>query len=111
MADAQLVESQRPQGRLGPLHPTEDGEGHGRAVRDARCEAGGRRLVPGAQAEPARGRAHLVLGEAGVDEREGGAPFGRGALAGPVVAQVVDVGAEHHRRSFRRRQRCHHVSQ
>ena len=64
--------------------------------RDARQAAAGLSHV--SQPEPARPRPHVGLGEAGVDQREGGAPLGGGPLARAVVAQVVEVHAEHHRR-------------
>ena len=63
--------------------------------RDARQAAAG---LSHAQARAGASRPHVGLGEAGVDQREGRAPLGGGPLARPVVAQVVEVHAQDHRR-------------
>ena len=80
---------------LGPLDrvstPIVTGVPYG--TRDARQAAAGLSHVrrPSARDHVA----HVGLGEAGVDEREHRAPLGGRPLAGPVVAEVVDVHAEH----------------
>ncbi len=61
-----------------------------RAVGQARGQAGGGRLVPGAQAQARATSARTSsLVKPGLDEGEAGAGAGRGRLAGAVVAQVA----------------------
>jgi hypothetical protein len=93
--------ARRSRGRAAPaprFDRREDAHGHARAVGDSRGQARGRGLVPGAQAQRPAHLAHERLGEARLDEREAGPALGGGLLAGAVVAQVVEVDAEHDRR-------------
>ncbi len=92
-----LGEPEAVQGCFGAIDPTQDLDRDGGAVRDTAGQARGRRLVPGAQADRLRSSPHVGLGEARGHERELGARLGRRALAGPMIAQVVDVDTQHHR--------------
>ncbi len=96
VADPELAEAQRPEARLGLGHRSQGAQGDRGAVGDAGGQAGGGRLVPGAQAQLPRPLPHVGLGEPGLHQREAGPGLGGGLLAGPVVAQVVEVDAEHH---------------
>jgi len=62
-------------------------------VGDARGEAGLRRRVPDRQAEVARQTAHVLLAEAGFDQRVADAALVRGPHTRPHVAEVVAVRA------------------
>ena len=93
--------------RPAPSTPTVTGVPYG--TRDARQAAAGLSHVRRPSARDAR--ADVGLGEAGVDEREHGAPLGRRLLAGAVVAEVVDVDAEHDRGALGLGERREHVHQ
>ena len=109
--DPHLLEAEPVQRRLGPIDPAEDVDRHLGAVRDPAGEARRGRLVPCAQPHPARGLADVGLREAGCDEREHRARLLGGLLAGPVVAEIVDVDAEHHGCVRRRGDRADDVHQ
>ena len=97
VAHAQLPEAERAQRRLGLLDRGQAAQRDRRAVGQPRGQAGRGRLVPGAQAEPARPVPDVVLGEAGLDQGKAGAGGRRGGLARAVVAQVAHVHPEDHR--------------
>ena len=97
VADAHLGEAEVAQRGLGPFDSGQHGHRDLRAVGHAAGQAGRRRLVPRAQAETSRGLADVGLREAGGDKRERGAALGGGPLPRPMIAEVVDVDAEHDR--------------
>jgi len=94
VAHAQLPEAQGAQRRLGGLDGTEPAERDRCAVGQPGSEAGGGRLVPGPQPQGARPVPDVVLGEAGVGQREGGPRRGGGGLPRTVVPQVAQVDPE-----------------
>ena len=94
VAHAELPEAQRAQP---VLEPVDAAQALGRdlgAVGEARRQAGELRLVPGRQPQRARQRAHVGLGQAGVDHRVARAALVGGGQAGAVIAEIVEVGAE-----------------
>src|SRR5581483_12404944 len=64
VAHTELGIAKRVEGGLGAVYRAEPAQGDGRAVREARGQAGGGRLVPGAQAERLGPVADVVFGEA-----------------------------------------------
>ena len=94
VADAQLAEAERAQAVLEGVDAAEALGGDLGAVGEARRQAGELRLVPGRQPELARQRAHVGLGEAGLDQRVARAALVGGGQAGAVIAEIVEVGAE-----------------
>ena len=68
------------------------------AVRNARSETGGRRLLGARDAERTGELAHLLLADSGVDQRMDDRVLGGGSQAGPPVAEVVGVRAGEHGR-------------
>jgi hypothetical protein len=98
MSDAYLLEPERPQDRLGPFDPPEHRHADLGAIRDPTRQTGRRWFVPGPQAESTGGGTHIGFGESGIDEGKLGASLGGGALAGSMIAEIVEVDAEHDRR-------------
>ena len=111
VAHPQLGEPEPFQRGLGAIDLAEQGDGDLGSVRNATGQAGRRRLVPRAQAEALRCGADIGLGEPGSDQWERRAAFVGGALAGPVVAEVVEVDAEHDRRAICGRDRPDDIHQ
>ena len=102
VADPQLAEAEPAQRRLGPGDRAQRGRASP-ASRRARGRPGRRRpACPRSAARAAAtAGADVGLGEPGVDEGETGAPLGRRPLAGAVIAEVVEVDAEHDGRAAR----------
>ena len=94
VAHPQLTEPEGADGRLGAVDRRQQLDGDRRSGRDPARQAGGRRLVPRAQAEPPGGGADVLLAEPGGDERELGTGLGGGPLSGPMVVEVVRVDPE-----------------
>src|SRR6185312_16888315 len=88
-----LREAERVQRLFGALYLAEVFGSHGAAVFDARGEACAGRLVCQCEAGIAGEHAHLSFAESGVDQRREHTVTGRGALAGAMVATVVEVHA------------------
>ena len=111
MPDPALGEPERVQGRLGPLDPAQDPDRHlvPYGTRLARQAAAGLSHVR--RPSSCERGAHVGLREAGVDEREHRPPSTGGALPGAMVAEIVDVDAEHDGGALGRRDRADHVHQ
>src|SRR5690606_22723587 len=90
-ADARLADPERVDVPLQRGDLREPLAGDARAVREAAREAGGRGLVPDAEAHLLREAAHVLLPEAGLDERAPRPRVLRGLEAGAVVAEIVEV--------------------
>ena len=94
VADAQLgAQFQVAQHVFGGRHLAQLVGGHRLVVGDARGQTGLGRLAPDRQVEGPRKGAHGGLAEPGLDQRVAHAVLGAGPQAGPLVAQVVAVGA------------------
>ena len=85
MGDAQAAAAEP---LLGPVDHPDPFRGDLLAVGDPAGEAGGRRLVPGGQAQRPRGRADLGLGEVRLDERAQDPPLLRRDPPRPPVGEV-----------------------
>src|SRR5216683_3257284 len=93
VAHAHLPESQQLDRVFGRLDPSQRGDRHLGAVRDARRQARERRLVPVGEPKLARRRADFGLDHAGLEQREPHAAPDRRSMTGPVVAGVIRGGA------------------
>src|SRR5687767_4516426 len=93
MTDAELAKAELLHECLGGIDLAELVGGDAIAVLEARRQTCKGRLVPRRQPEGARELADLRLGEARVDHGRPHAALPRRLHAGPVVAEVVDVGA------------------
>ena len=99
VADADLGKSQLLQCELGSLDRCQAAQRDTRAIGDTRSEARGRRFVPRCEAERLRCSAHGGLVEAGIDHRKPRTSLRGRGLARAMVAEIIEVHAEHDRRS------------
>src|SRR5207237_6379174 len=90
--DAELPEPEPPHERLRRVDPAELLGGDRIAVLEARRQAGEGRLVPGRQPKLPGERADLLFPELRLDQGRPHPPLPGRLHAGPVVAEVVDVG-------------------
>ena len=95
VANAQLPQTQPVQQGFGAFHLRECFQCNGGAVRDARGEAGRRRLVPVGQAQFLRLAANFRFGEAGFQQRAAYVEFTGGFASRPKIAGIVCIGAIH----------------
>src|SRR5712692_10497941 len=93
VAHAHLLQSEQLDRVLGRLDPSQRGDGHLGAVRDARRQARERSLVPVGEPKLARRSADLGLGYAGLEQWEPHAAADRRSMTGPVIAGVIRGGA------------------
>ena len=94
MAHAQLgTQAELAQHVFGGGHLAQLVGGDRLVVGDTRGQAGFGGLAPGGQIEGPGEGAHGRLSQSGLDQRVAHAVLGRGAQAGPFVAQIVAVGA------------------
>ena len=98
VAHSYLGEPEPVQRCFGSVDSAQNADRHLGAVRDARCQARCRRLVPRPQTEVLRRGSNVRFGKARVDQRKLGAGLLCCLLARAVITQIVDIHTQHNRR-------------